>query len=346
MPFRHPISKADIDGFAEQAEKKLRELSSIVLKGLTPPAGAYAFFHHSGHALARLGDCRKIISRLFQQRYLLVELAIERRKIEPKNWPAGTAYPKEIQELLKKDGEISGYMQLDIESLYIFGGILLDQWALQVIAIGNLPLKKKIQNINPFTDLLVFFEEGNKSIIDRIWEDNKDKLLWLYYQMRFYRNRFIIHANRPWQRGSACSVYGEDYSLHTPTPPGWTDDKKLDEQIRGMIQFAPDYIQKAPDKYWEKERPGALIERIFDNIGKVEKREDRRRIADLFGEKGGTTPTFQILAKNLFEFIVDNTELLCEIAQANLENIDLGKPFKTSEDMRKEYFDRARKKKH
>ena len=318
-----------------------------MLKGLTPPAGAYAFFHHSGHALARLGDCRKIISRLYRQRQLLVELAIERQKIEPANWPAGTAYPQEVQEIMKKDGEISGYMQLDFESFYIFGGILLDQWALQVIAIGNLPIKKKNkQDLNPFTDLIVFYEGGYKSIVDRIWKINKDKLLWLHYQMRFYRNRFIIHANRPWQRGSTCSIYGEDYSLHTPTPPGWTDDEKLNEQIKGMIQFAPDYIQKAPDDYWEKERPGALIERIFDNIGKVENKEDRRRIADIFGEKGGSTPTFQILAKNLFEFIAESTSILCEIARDNLANIDLGKPFKTSEEMRKEYLSRARKKKH
>jgi hypothetical protein len=234
---------------------------------------------------------------------------------------------------MHKEDEVNGYMQLDMESFYIFGGILLDQWALQAIAVGNIKLSKKdVQNVNPFVDLLVFFEDGNKSILDPVWNKLKSEMLWLHYQMRFYRNRFIVHANRPWQRGNTRGVYGEDFNLHTPTPPGWIDDKKIDEEIKKLIKFAPERIQKAPEDYWERS-PGALIERIFDNIGNIENKEDRKMIARIFGEKGGSTPTFQVLIKNLFSFVAEGTEMLCGIAKDNLHNIDLGKPFMNSKEM-------------
>lgn len=329
VPFKHPISKKELDVLPEQVDKNLRELSNIVLKGLRPPSGAYAFFNHNAHALARLSDCRKILNRLYRQRYALAELAVKRAQIEPKNWPAGIPYPKNVKQIMKREGEINGYMQLDLESLYIFGGILLDQWSIQAIAVGNLSLNKNY----PFVELLKFFEKGNKSLLDQIWHELKKEMLWLHYQLRFYRNRFIVHANRPWQRGTTRSVYGEDYNLHTPTPPGWIDDKKLDEEIKKLIHLAPEHIQKAPDDYWEKARPGALIERIFDNIGNLDKKENRERVARIYGQKGGSTPTFQVLAKNLFYFTAEGTRTLCEIAKKNLQNIDLGRPHMTSEEM-------------
>lgn len=328
-PFRHLISKAHLDGLSDQAEKNIHELSDIVLKGLKPPAGAYAFFNHNSHMLSRLIDCRKILNRLFNQRYILTELSIRLFQIEPKNWPAGVPYPKNVQKIMRQENEINGYMQLDLESFYIFGGILLDQWSIQVIAVGNLPLKKR----HPFVELVDFLEKTPNNVLDPVWTVLKKEMLWLYYQLRFYRNRFIVHANRPWQRGTTRSVYGEDYNLHTPTPPGWIDDKAIDKEIKKLIYLAPENIQKARDDYWEKARPGALLERIFDNIGNIKNKGDREKVAELYGEKGGSTPSFQIVAKNLLHFVAEGTTLLCSIAKDNLSNINLGKPFMSSKEM-------------
>lgn len=332
LPFKHQISKQELDTLREQAEKNLKELSRIVSDGLKPPPGAYAFFNHSSHALSRLSDCKKILNRIYQQIYALVFLAIKSKRAE--SWPAGTPYPEELQKIFRKEDEINGYTQLDLETFYVFGGVLLDQWALQAIAVGNLSIKKQnLQKQNPFFELIRFFEDGNKSILDPIWNRLSEEMLWLHYQMRFYRNRFIVHANRPWQRGTARSSYGEEYNLHTPTPPGWLDDRTLDEKIKKLIPFAPEHIQKAPNDYWEKARPGALIERVFNNIGNVKRKDDRERIANLFGQKGGSTPSFQIIAKRLFHFVAESTELLCDIAKNNLKNIDLGRPHMTSKEM-------------
>lgn len=153
--------------------------------------------------------------------------------------------------------------------------------------------------------------------------------MWLHYQLRFYRNRFVVHANRPWQRGTTRSVYGDDFNLFTPTPPGWLDDKSLDDEIKKLIHLAPDHIKNAPDDYWEKERPRALIERIFNNIGNIPDKQDREKVASIYGQVGGSTPTFQIIATKLFEFVDLGTELLNTIAGANLQNINLGKPYRS-----------------
>ena len=326
---RNPISKSELDDLINQSEKNLHALSSVVLKGLKPPSGAYAFFNHNAHALSRVQDCKRILNRLFRQRYTLTELEVKRRQIEPDNWLAGVPYPENVQKIMRQEDEVNGYMQLDFETFYILGSIMLDQWSIQAIAVGNLPLKKRY----PFVELLNFLEEDNENILKPLWNKLKKEMLWLHYQLRFYRNRFIIHANRPWQRGTTRSVYGEDYKLHTPTPPGWIDDEKIDEEIKQLIHLAPEYIQKAHDDYWEKARPGALIEKIFDNIGNIEDKEDREKVARIYGQKGGSTPTFQIIARNLFNFVAKGTNMLCNIAKENLSNIDLGKPFMTSKEM-------------
>lgn len=254
----------EFEFLAAEAEKSLKELSKTVLDGLKPPAGTYAFFSHNAHCLVRVRDCGRILQRLCGQRVSLTKLAYLEMKLTPKNWPAGAPFPEQLQAVLGEAHEINEYMKLDLEALYMFGGILLDQWAIQAIAVGNLSLKKRY----PYREFVENIE-AHPAALPLIWEVLGKKLLWLHYQMRFYRNRFIVHANRPWQRGTTRSVYGDDFNLFTPTPPGWLDDESLDQQIKDLVHLAPEHIRNAPDDYWEKARPGALIERLFANVANI-----------------------------------------------------------------------------
>lgn len=307
----------------DESEKKLRELGKLIFDGTKPPPGPYGFFHHNAHSLERLQDCHRIIKRLFIGREKLTKLANLQKKIMPSNLSRGVPFPKRVQKIIELENELNSYMKQDLESLYIFGGILLDQWSLQAIAIANINLQK----VHPFVELINFFESGQSSILNPIWDQLKERILWLHYQLRFYRNRFIVHANRPWQRGTTRSVYGNDFNLFTPTPPGWLNDKKLDEEIKKLIHLAPDYIKSSPDN-WEKEPPRALIEKIFNNIGNIQDRDDREKVASIYGKVGGSTPTFQIIAMRIFDFIDSGTGLLINIAKENLKSINLGNPFK------------------
>jgi hypothetical protein len=313
---------------ADQAETNLKALSKTILDGLKPPSGTYAFFSHNSHCLTRVRDNKRILQRLCEQRVALTVLAHAREKHTPKDWAAGPPPTEELQAVMREESEIGELMKLDFESLYMFGGILLDQWAIQAIAIGNLPLRKKY----PYRELVDYLQV-NSDALHPVRESLARELLWLYYQMRFYRNRFVVHANRPWQRGTTRSVFGHDFNLFTPTPPGWLNDEELDQEIKGLVHLAPEPIRNAPVDYWEKARPGALTERLFDNIPNIEDPEDRKKIAELIGKKGGSTPSFEIVGRNLLGLVAKGTAILSDLAQKNLRDIDIGKPFMTSEEM-------------
>jgi hypothetical protein len=309
-----------------RAEQAIKALSSCVLDGLKP--GAYAFFNHNAHVLSALQDCWRIYDRLCSGREQLTDLANQEHRLTPNDWPAGTTYPEEVQAIMRQSGDITEHMKLDMESLYIFGGILLDQWAMQAIAVGNIPCPKQ----HPFRELVDYLDQNPNGKLEPVWIAARDDMLWLYYQLRLYRNRFIVHANRPWQRGTTRSVYGDDFNLFTPTPPGWLDDKAVDAEIMSLLQLAPERIRNASHDYWEKTRPGRLLEVLFDNITQYPK-EDREKISRLFGQKGGSTPNFQVLAGRIFRFVARATPLLTKVAQANLQSIDIGRPHRTSEEM-------------
>jgi hypothetical protein len=318
-----PAVKKTID----DAERALHELSKLVLESRKPTPGAYGFFHYSAHTLTRLRDCGRILARLYKQRAALTRanIAQEQKRVELQldAKPAGTPYPAEFSAVTSVSHELTQYMQLDLETLYIFGMTLLDQWSLQAFAIGGMSGRRQ----HPFVELVVHLEKETNSPLSPLWKRLKSQFLWLHYQLRFYRNRFIVHPTRPWQRGTTASVYGDDFNLFIPTPPGWLDDRQLDEEIHALINLAPRRIRDAPSDYWEKARAGRLIEVLFDNIADLQP-TDREKVAELFGKKGGSTPSFQIIGNRLMEFVLLGSEILKDVANSNMADVDLGSPHK------------------
>jgi len=319
----HPLSSAVNDGV-----EALKRLNKAVYEGRKPPAGVYAFFSHNSHAMTALQDCNRILQRLFFGRALLTKLSHEEQRLMPQDWPAGTPLPEEVSKVIIRSQDATEFMKLDFESLYVFGGVLLDQWALLAIAIGNIECPKQ----HPFRELVDVLDENQNTVLTPLWTAIKNDTLWLYYQLRFYRNRFVVHASRPWQRGTTRSLYGNDFNLFTPTPPGWLDDEAFDAEIKSLMHLAPERIRNARDDYWEKARPGRLIEVLFDMIPQFEK-ADRERISRLFGRKGGSTPDFATVGGRLLRMISEGAEHLTSIAEANLTTIDLGRPHSTSDEM-------------
>lgn len=290
----------------------LRLLGKTVLDERRPQAGAYAFFHYNGHATSALQDCKRIIERLRTGRRRLTELSYKEKTLSLEGLSDQDSIPQELQAVLREVSEATELMKLDLESLYIFGGILLDQLSLQAIAVGNISCAKQ----HPYRELVDVLDQDPSGPLSPLWEKTWPDMLWLYYQLRFYRNRFIVHANRPWQRGTTRSVYGDDFNLFTPTPPGWLDDKALDNEIKDLIHLTPDRIKNARVDYWER-RPGRIIEVLFDMISDFDK-PNREKISRLFGQKGGSTPDFNVLAIRLLRFVAEGTEALIPIAKQHI----------------------------
>jgi hypothetical protein len=228
---------------------------------------------------------------------------------------------------MKEDSEVTAFMSHDFESLFVFGGMLLDQWSLQVIAVGNLQIKKD----HPFRNLIWHLEGVRGSRLDELWQEHKQDMLWLYYQVRFYRNKFVVHESRPWQRGTTHARFGEDFRLHTPSPPGWLNDDEVDAEIRKLVDIAPSVLQEMI-KSWD---PSTILRQCFYNIGRIEQKEDRERVAKLYSMKGGLTPTFQDLGEVLYRVISDGTNKLNLLATKYIAEIELGEPHLTSDEMRR-----------
>jgi hypothetical protein len=103
--------------------KKIHELIQI-------KPGSYKLFHHHAHLLERIKDVEVVLERLGQNRKRLTELAIKEEKLRPKKIRPGKPFSKKLQIVLRESDHVKQQMKLDLESLYIYGNLVLDQWAI------------------------------------------------------------------------------------------------------------------------------------------------------------------------------------------------------------------------
>ena len=307
---------------ADEAELQLRAFSSAVFSAIPLPAGPYAIFHHFAHTQERLKDTRRILERMWQNREQLHQIDQKTEVGRIDEHTHGTPPSGRLQILSQEQRILTDYIKLDFEALYLFGTILLDQWSLMVAySIG----RQNPEEIN-FHRLVSLLEDQDYSgPLERLWVQQSEQMLWLNSHIRFYRNRFVAHSNRPWQRGFTRSLHGYDFRLFVPSPPGWENEEEISREINSLIQLAPQWLQDKPDDYWEKARPRALLERLLDNIGNVQNRADRDIINRLVSRTGISTPSFHTVGEKLLLFIRDATPILQEIAMSDIAQINVGR---------------------
>lgn len=310
---------------ASEAEEALKEWSKTVLDGLKPEPGPYAFFSHNAHALERVRDMHRVLERLYEERIRLRVLDEQEYAIMPRDWPGGVPFPPEIQEIMKENHKLNEHVKMDFESLYMFANILLDQWSLCVAYAAGLPHPEKFN----FLGIVQTLEEPEyNGTLKALWGQSAGEMLWLNGQIRFYRNRFVVHADRPWQRGNTRSTFGYEYALFIPSPPGWLNDEEITVQIRELLPLAPQWLREARDDYWEKANPRALLTRLLDHIGEIEDRGDRETVLRLVGQYGTTTPTFQVIGERVLRFVKDGSNIVSKITMEHLDQVNLGNPKK------------------
>jgi hypothetical protein len=211
-------------------------------------------------------------------------------------------------------------LKVDVESLFHFGSVLLDQWSYAAGYLTGADCPEAFV-FHSFVGALHRDEiAGLRSIRDQL----VGHVRWLHFWMRSYRNAFVIHADRPWQRGTIAGRSGLGFSLFTPSPPGWEDDARLDSAIQELLPLAPAWLREEEPDHWERSHRGALLKRVIENIGTVERQADRDRIAEIARRAGLETPTFQVIAGVLADFLARATPLLLEAALAAPSKIILG----------------------
>ncbi len=308
----------------DEATEQYRQLTSLVQRLAAPiPAGPYALFHHLANVHERLESVKVILTRLGNSKTKLKELAMDEAPYRSQKSDPGKPFPKELQEIFAKQDVLTQQMKLDMESLYIFGNLLLDQWAHTIAYLCGL------QNPDNFgyrglVELLQSAAGGG--IIAPLWLKHKNDILWLFYQLKFYRNIFIEHIRRPWQRGTTMSAYGDDFNFFICTPPGWIPDEKVEQMIKEIAHLAPQALLNMPDDYWEKARPRRYLEVTFNHIDQIERQADREKVSNVWQQVGGSTPAYFVIGHRLIRLISDSSKTIKEIVTQNPTLLNLGQP--------------------
>jgi len=315
-----PINVAAILHFADETIQKQQELGKTINHLIIITPGPYAVFHHHSHLFERIKDVKKIVKRLGQNRKAITDLTFRKNKIEPKRIIPGKPFSKQMQKILNKQNELTELMRLDMESLYVFGNLLLDQWSHTMAYLLGYSQPEECS----FARLYDLISSKSDGPFDGIKKQHSKDIYWLYYQLRSYRNVFIEHVKRPWQRGNTMSVYGDDFNLFIPTPPGWIDDKQTEEQLKSIYPLAPKILKDMPDDYWEKKSLRRVLEVTFFHIDGIEKKEDREKVWDVWKNIGGSTPSYDVIASRLINFILSSTITITDIIKVNPKAINLG----------------------
>ena len=126
-------------------------------------------------------------------------------------------------------------------------------------------VQKMQQHLTWFLNSIVRKNKNNKHL-QMLWDKHREDIIWLYYNLKEFRNKFIEHLERPLQQGTTRSVFGDNFNLHVPAPPAFVDNKIKKQKLESIFHLAPDWLKNAPDDYWEKANKHRTLEVIIKNI--------------------------------------------------------------------------------
>ncbi len=326
------ISFQDLNEIFIVAEKNFQDFSKYIINKLSPDSGAYALFHHNTECIVRLRDVDRILKRLFDNRKEYTRSNLKLKDEMPKKWSSGKPFPDNVKKLISENDYCTQHMRIDFEALYIFGGLLLDQFSILAAYTTGIARPEKFS----FNDLVEKVETGQSEELKIFWNKSAEDMIWLFYNLKRFRNRLIVHRNRPWQKGTEALAYGDEFCLYLPSPPGWLDDEKLDEEVHNLFGIYKELFSDADEQKFRNTKPDTLLATLFDHIGKIRDREDRNTVSGLFFKKGGASPSFQVVGNELLGFIKQGSEILIDLVKPDEHKINLGPPFKKSAEVQPE----------
>lgn len=291
----------------DRAVAALHAAGPRLIGHLKPPPGTYALFTHQAEVLARTDDVWCLIKRLYHNREKLATLDVEPESLWAK-FPEYSRGPLDAQAFESARDETAKAIKVDFEALYLFGSILLDQWSVFAAYLRGLP------SPSPSTfHRIVSTVEQNQSAgpLRALWP-LRSVMRWLTFQIRYYRNVFIVHVDRPIQQGFTRSTHCDEFQLFRPV---------LANAGGNVVQRIA-RLQGCSEA--EVERPGLMLQEMFAAVGEREDARERDEIAQLVRACGMSTPSFQQLCVKLLSFLADASPVLIEAAIAEPERVNLG----------------------
>lgn len=306
------VSKALND--LEETKKSYAKLAKTLQELTQLPSGAYLLFYHHSYLIGRIADIKRILNRLSSTKKELIRLSVDDAAVRPEDWPPGKPYPKELKKISNKHTEATGQMRMDLESLYIFGNLALDQWSHMIAYATGQGNPEDFDFERLYTTLSGKRYSG---VLKPLWDNYKADIIWLYFHLRRFRNIFVEHLNKPWQVGTTMSVYGDDFNLFTPAASGSLDESDVRKDLKSIFHLAPKWLKEAPDGYWEKVNLRRVLEVTMMNIDKIDQPGNRNKVRDVWEKVGGSAPSYDLISQRLVRLLKESAPLIEQVVKEN-----------------------------
>ena len=230
----------------------------------------------------------------------MIELAHREDKLTPQIRPR-PFFSKKLQSVLQERNNLVTKMRIDLESLYIYGNLILDYWASIIGYLYNLPGYSTWQH--PYTKLhdLVVAASPPAALQPLISAHSSD-IYWLNYNLRLYRNGFIEHLDRPVQRGASTPTFQLGFSLHMPVAVGQVSPAEKSQLLSSVSHIAPQFTVGRAQGFWQRQ-PDLVLQWMFHGIDSIASHNDRKLVSDAWRKLGGETVSYEILVQRLLNLL-------------------------------------------
>ena len=309
---QHIVSRNETVELGQRVVELLQTLTTTTSSLRSPQPGPALLYSHASGALERTKQLSMLLKRLYGNRLELLRYDGIEHLTHPENWPPGKSYPIEFTEIYNESSSIDEETVMDFQSLFIFGGMLLDEWALLASYVlgAHKPHKCTFD---------VLAKSEGKSPYSELWNLYRDEILWLDAIPRQFRNKMIMHRELLWQTGHTRSHQFLDWSFWVPIAPGWLTDEEQLQHINKITLLLKKVKVEAPPSNIHSLAFAALDNIALFNI------EDRKLISEIAMNVGFATPSFQVFGKKIFAFVISGTNYLVEKASLQPENINFGR---------------------
>jgi hypothetical protein len=208
-------------------------------------------------------------------------------------------------------------MKLDMESLLIFGNLLLEQWTFVIHYLIGEKVTKEIDFAKLMTTLQT---KEDKGLLQSLWDNHHKDMLWLLYQIKNYRNIFVEHLREPRQRGTSMFTYGDDFRLASSSPVDWISQDELEKTVKKIRYLAPKWA-KSSNTDWYTKHPRQLLEVIFFYIDEIKELHQREEVWTVWKKVGGWTFSYDLIAFRLMRFIAESILTMLDVIAKHPDKI-------------------------
>jgi hypothetical protein len=263
--------------------------------------------YQASYLMGRLEDMKIIVERLGRQNARLIILSYREDNLMPQLKPR-QFYSKKLQIVLQERNSIVTKMRIDLETLYIYGNLILDYWASIVGFIYSLPGLTNWQH--PYTELHSIIVSANPPLsLQTLITSQGNDIFWLNYNLRLYRNGFIEHLDRPVQRGASTPTYRLGFSFHIPVAVGQISATEKARVLSSIAHIAPQFTQGKAPEFWQRQ-PELVLQWMFHGIDMITNHSDRKLVSDVWRKLGGETVSYDILITRLLSLLVNSAQTL------------------------------------